>query len=75
MLYGGGALALAGLVSTLVVGPTGLAALVLGLFVVGLGWYAFHRQLDSIVERQKFEEISQGLRRLLRRSRASLPVS
>jgi tetratricopeptide (TPR) repeat protein len=75
MLYGGGALALAGVVSTLVVGVPGLAALVLGMFVVGLGWFAFHRQLDSVIERQKFEEISQGLRRLLRRSRATPPIS
>lgn len=75
MLYGGGALAALGLVATFAIGVPGLAALVLGAFLVGLGWLAFHRQLESIVARQKFEEISQGLRRLHRRSRSTQLVS
>ncbi|MEZ4236759.1 MAG: tetratricopeptide repeat protein [Myxococcota bacterium] len=74
-LYGGMVLAVGGLVATLAVGPWGLVVLLLGIACAGLGWLAFHRQLDSVIARQRFEEISQGLRRLHRRSRTTPPVS
>ena len=75
MLYGGIAVALAGLLATLNIGVPGLAAVLLGAFLAGLGWFAFHRQLDAIIARQRFEEISQGLRRLHRQARTEPVVS
>lgn len=74
-LYGGMVLAVGGLVAAIRVGEIGLVALLLGIACAGLGWLAFHRQLDSVIARQRFEEISQGLRRLHRRSRNQPPVS
>ena len=47
---------------------------VLGFGLAGLAWFAFRRQLESIVARQRFEEISTGLRRLHRQPRAVDPV-
>src|SRR5688572_3028908 len=75
MSYGGAALAVGGLLAGPFSVAVGLALVLLGALIAGLGWTAFHRQLDAIVARQQFEEISQGLRRLHRRSRATLPVS
>lgn len=75
MLYGGAAIAGVGVLSTFSIGAGGLAIMLLGALFVGLGWVAFHRHVDTIVARQKFEEISQGLRRLHRRARAAQPVS
>ena len=74
-LYGGTVLALGGLVSAWLFGPLGLVALLVGIAFAGLGWLGFHRQLDAVIARQRFEEISQGLRRLHRRSRNQPPVS
>lgn len=74
-LYGGGAVALTGLLGVWLVGPVALVALLIGMSMAALGWFAFHRQLDSVIARQRFEEISQGLRRLHRRSRNMPPVS
>ena len=75
MLYGGAVVALFGAFATWQFGPMGLVAVVLGTVLSGLGWFAFHRQLDAIVARQRFEEISQGLRRLHRQSRSQQVVS
>jgi tetratricopeptide (TPR) repeat protein len=74
-LYGGIILSIGGLVASTLIGKYGLIALLLGIACAGLGWLAFHRQLDSVIARQRFEEISQGLRRLHRRSRHQPPVS
>jgi hypothetical protein len=46
-----------------------------GVAVTALGWMAFRHELQAIQNRQRFEEISQGLRRLHRRSRHTPPVS
>ncbi len=73
--FGGIGLATIGLVSMLQLGAAGLGIVLLGVFVAGLGWFAFHRQLDAVVARQRFEEISQGLRRLNRNARADPLVS
>lgn len=74
-LYGGGVLIVAGLLAAWFYAPIGLVAVLFGMALAGLGWFAFHRQLDTVVARQRFEEISQGLRRLHRRSRANPQVS
>jgi tetratricopeptide (TPR) repeat protein len=74
-MYGGGAVALLGLVGTWLMGAVALVAVLLGVGLAALGWFAFHRQLDSVIARQRFEEISQGLRRLHRRARTVPPVS
>ncbi|MEN0066841.1 MAG: tetratricopeptide repeat protein, partial [Myxococcota bacterium] len=64
-----------GVGATWQIGLAGLVVVLLGAFVAGLGWFAFQRQLDAIVARQRFEEISQGLRRLTRNTRADPLVS
>ncbi|MEQ1501720.1 MAG: hypothetical protein ABMB14_05790 [Myxococcota bacterium] len=75
-LYSGLVFAAVGIVAGWLFGPLALAgALLLGAASAGLGWFLFHRQLDTLVARQRFEEISQGLRRLHRRSRAIPAVS
>ncbi len=53
----------------------GLAIGFIGGGVAALGVYLFHRQLDTVLARQRFEEISQGLRRLHRRTRGDTVVS
>ncbi len=75
MLLGGGTVSVAGLAITAIFSPMGLAAVLLGTFFAGLGWFAFHRQLETIIARQRFEEISQGLRRLHRHARSGPVVS
>lgn len=37
-----------------------------GVLALGLGWVAFHRQVDGLLSRQRAEEIRRGLRRLVR---------
>lgn len=74
-LYGGGVLAVFGVVAASLIGAIGLVALFVGIACTLVGWFAFHRQLDTVVARQRFEEIAQGLRRLHRRARAVPPVS
>ncbi|MBX2801207.1 MAG: hypothetical protein KTR31_26245 [Myxococcales bacterium] len=75
MIYGGAAMVLVGLGTFPLQQVAGVAAALLGAFLAGLGWFAFHRQLDSMLARQRFEEISQGLRRLHRTTRDDLVVS
>jgi len=75
MWFGGIALVVIGLLIAGLSSWSGLVVVVLGVFLAGLGWFAFHRQLDAVVARQRFEEISQGLRRLNRNSRADPVVS
>ncbi|MEM6930628.1 MAG: hypothetical protein AAF602_27080, partial [Myxococcota bacterium] len=75
MLFGGIGLAVVGLAAMVQLGVVGLGIVLLGGFVAGLGWFAFHRQLDAVVARQRFEEISQGLRRLNRNSRTDPLIS
>lgn len=73
--YGGGVVVATGLLGLWLVGSISIVAVLLGIALIALGWFAFHRQLDSVIARQRFEEIAQGLRRLHRRSRSLPPVS
>lgn len=57
------------------VGLLGALLVIPGVVVAALGQAAFRHELRSIADRQRFEEISQGLRRLHRRSRSSPRVS
>lgn len=68
----GAALLLVSVVATAMVGLPGLLPGILGTGVIAGGWYAFHRQLEAVIARQHFEEISQGLRRLHRSGRDPL---
>jgi hypothetical protein len=68
-------LGLLGLSSVTVLGPAGFLLVTPGVAVTVLGWMAFRHELQAIQNRQRFEEISQGLRRLHRRSRHTTPVS
>ena len=77
MFVGGGASLLAGVVlmyTAVVSQSVALAAILVGALLVGLAWFAFRRQLDTIVVRQRFEEISTGLRRLHRQPKVPDPV-
>lgn len=51
------------------------AAITIGATLALLGWFAFRRQLDQVVDRQRFEEISSGLRRLHRQTRQPPVIS
>ena len=73
--FGGIAVAITGLIAALQIGWTGIVIVLLGVFVAGLGWFAFHRQLDVVIARERFEEISQGLRRLTRNAHTDPIVS
>jgi tetratricopeptide (TPR) repeat protein len=74
--WAGGAMVLAGLVLFgLLDGMVPPAIVALGLLCWLGGWYLFNRQVDTLVDRQKFEEISQGLRRLHRRVRNTPVIS
>ena len=66
MFAGGGLLVAMSAVAAAVVGLPGLVPGIVGTGVVAGGWYAFQRQLDAVSSRLRFEEISQGLRRLHR---------
>lgn len=68
-------LGLVGLASIGVLGLAGMLLVTPGVAVGALGWMAFRHELQAIQGRQRFEEISQGLRRLHRRSRHTPPVS
>ncbi len=71
----GALLVVFGVVALFLVGPIGLLLAVPGALVAALGWAAFRHELQSVQNRQRFEEISQGLRRLHRRSRSAPRVS
>ena len=75
MFAAGGALVLASALATAVVGLPGLVPGIVGTGVVAGGWFAFQRQLDAVSTRMRFEEISQGLRRLHRSEAPKKPVS
>lgn len=75
MNMGGLALLVVSLVATVLVGVPGLVPGIVGAVVVAGGWVAFYRQLDAVSSRLRFEEISQGLRRLNRKERSQAPVS
>jgi hypothetical protein len=75
MNAGGIALLLISLVATALVGVPGLVPGIVGAVVVAGGWVAFYRQLDAVSSRLRFEEISQGLRRLHRVEASGPPVS
>lgn len=68
-------LGVVGLSSVSVLGGAGLLLVTPGIAVGALGWMAFRHELQAIQSRQRFEEISQGLRRLHRRARHTPPVS
>lgn len=65
----------AGSVAAMSFGFFGLVPVVMGTSLLLGGGFAFHRQLDALLAQQRFEEISQGLRRLHRRETVSGPVS
>jgi len=46
-----------------------------GVVALGLGWFAFQRQVDGLLARQRVEEVRRGLRRLARSRSASHIVS
>jgi tetratricopeptide (TPR) repeat protein len=71
----GALLGLVGLSSVSVLGGAGFLLVAPGIAVGVLGWMAFRHEVNVIQNRQRFEEISQGLRRLHRRSRTAVPVS
>ncbi len=75
MLGAGAAAVGLGLVGVTIAQAVGLALILLGVFLWGLGWFAFQRQLDLIASRQRLEEIGTGLRRLQRQHRAEPVVS
>jgi tetratricopeptide (TPR) repeat protein len=75
LLWGGGLLLALAVPITWFLGTAGLAVGLLGGGVAGLGLFLFHRQLEAVIARQQFEEISQGLRRLHRRTRGNPVVS
>ncbi|MEQ1567625.1 MAG: tetratricopeptide repeat protein [Myxococcota bacterium] len=66
----------AGLLALVLAGGwIGPIALVFGTACWAGGLYLFRRQVDALVDRQRFEEISQGLRRLHRRARGAPVIS
>lgn len=75
VLAAGAGLVVTGAVASVVVGAPGLVPAVVGCSILVGGWFAFHRQLDALLAHQRFEEISQGLRRLHRREGGGSPVS
>lgn len=68
VLASGLVLLVLGIVLTPLVGAVGLVPAMLGSAVLVGGWFAFSRRVEGVVSRQRYEEISQGLRRLHRRS-------
>lgn len=68
-LAAGAVLAALGAASVLAVGPAGLLLVTPGVAVATLGWVAFRHELQAVHGRQRFEELSHGLRRLQRRGR------
>lgn len=75
VLMGSGGLLLGGLAGTAAFGMPGLVPAILGSALLVGSWFAFQRQVDTVLTRQRFEEISQGLRRLHRSSGGAPPVS
>jgi len=53
----------------------GLIPVAVGVTVLVGGWVAFHRQVEALLARHRFEEIAQGLRRLHRRNNQGPLVS
>jgi hypothetical protein len=53
----------------------GLLPVTLGLFMAGTGMYAFRRELLRLSDWPRFEDLSQGLRRIRRRSTEAPPIS
>jgi len=75
MFIGGAALVTTSAAAAALIGLPGLVPGIVGTGVVAGGWYAFQRQLDAVSSRLRFEEISQGLRRLHRAGTPSKLVS
>lgn len=75
VLGAGALLLLVGGVGAVQYGVVGLLPFVLGCSVLLGGWVGFHRQLDALLTQHRFEEISQGLRRLHRYEQGVTPVS
>lgn len=79
MLGAGAMIVLLGLAGSWLPGVDGAAVVVVSSAVAllfgTLGWLAFRRQLEQVVERQRFEEISAGLRRLHRQTRPDPVIS
>lgn len=75
VLATGAILGVLGVVAAAFVGFTGLVISVMGLGLLSTGWLAFHRQIDGILARQRFEEISAGLRRIQKRPMGRTVVS
>lgn len=71
----GGVLLMLSVLLTAWLGMPGLVPGIAGAAVVAGGWVAYYRQLDAVSARLRFEEISQGLRRLHRDERARTPIS
>lgn len=65
----------AGLALMPVLSTVALTAAGFGALLVSVGWFAFRRQLEKVVDRQRFEEISAGLRRLHRQTRSQPVIS
>ncbi len=69
MVMGGGASVVLGTAATVVGGLLGLIPTVLGIAMIIGGSFGFKAQVQRLVARQGFDEVSEGLRRLNRRPR------
>jgi hypothetical protein len=75
-VLGAGALLTAmGPIVAVFLGLGGLLVSALGLGLLAIGWLAFRRYIDVILSRQRFEEVSVGLKRLQKRSSMGAVVS
>ncbi|MCB9676809.1 MAG: hypothetical protein H6737_16960 [Alphaproteobacteria bacterium] len=70
----GGLLAVLGL-ATIPLTWMGAFPAVAGLVALALGWFAFQRQVDALLARQRVEEVRRGLRRLARTKTSTHLVS